>query len=60
MDGVKDVSELTEDEEQYVIAAFDEFSAEYLWPVFDALDGWVSYDELHFWRWVYHVEVAGE
>ena len=60
VDGLKDVSELTKDEEHRVIAAFDECGAEYLRPVFDALGGRVSYDELHLWRLIYQVEVAGE
>jgi ATP-dependent DNA helicase RecQ len=60
VDGLKEASQLSPEEEQHVMAAFDECGTDFLRPVFDALDQSVSYDELHLWRLIYQVTVAME
>jgi ATP-dependent DNA helicase RecQ len=58
--GLEEASELSEAVEQRVIAAFDECGTEFLKPVFEALDGAVSYDQLHIWRLIYRVRRNGK
>ena len=50
---VLEASELTAKEQKKVMAAIDELGPELLRPVFDALDGRISYDELHVMRLYY-------
>ncbi len=45
----------TPDQQQAVFAAFDEFSAERLKPVFDKLNGTLAYDELKILRMLYMI-----
>ena len=47
---ILDLSALTADERAQVLAAFEEHGPDYLRPVFDALNGKVSFDELHVMR----------
>lgn len=55
IDGLKEISTLSPVEENQVIQAFDEHGTYRLKPVFDSLDGIVSYDQLHLWRLIYQV-----
>lgn len=57
-DGLKGASQLSSDDEQRVMAAFEELGDTYLKPVFEALDGRVPYDQLHLWRLIFQVTVA--
>ena len=50
---VRASSALTPEQQAQVWACFDEFGAEALSPVFQALGGAISYDELHLMRIVY-------
>jgi hypothetical protein len=43
----------TPDQQQAVFAAFDELSSTYLKPIFDKLNGALSYDELKILRLLY-------
>jgi len=56
LDELKKISELSEEVEHRVVRAFDEFGTFRLRPIFDALDGTVSYDQLHLWRLIYEVK----
>ena len=42
-----------------ILAAFDELGADFLRPVFDALDKSVGYDELHLVRIIYRLQSHG-
>jgi ATP-dependent DNA helicase RecQ len=53
-------SALTAGQQAQVLAAFEEYGPAYLRPVFDALDGAVSYDELHLLRLYYLVTGDGQ
>ncbi len=50
---VRAASTLTPEQQEQVLALFDELGAEALAPTFQALDGTLSYDELHVMRVVY-------
>lgn len=50
---VRAASALTPEQQAQVLALFDELGADALGPVFQALDGAISYDELHVMRVVY-------
>ena len=58
--GLRTVSKLSPEEEQQVMDAFADYGIEYLKPVFDALNETVPYDQLHLWRLIYQVSLAGE
>ena len=58
--GLKEASQLSLEEEPRVLAAFEKCGIDFLKPVFDALDGSVSYDQLRLWRLIYQVEVLAE
>jgi ATP-dependent DNA helicase RecQ len=60
LEGLKDASELNDADEQRVMDAFKELGDVYLKPVFNALGGSVSYDQLHLWRLIYQVMAAME
>jgi len=55
-DGLRDLSQLPPETQARVLAAFAELGADYLRPVYDALEGAVDWDELHLLR-LYHVAV---
>jgi ATP-dependent DNA helicase RecQ len=46
-------SQLSSETQARALAAFDELGAEFLRPVFEALNGMVDYDELHLMRAIY-------
>ena len=52
-DRVRAASTLTAEQQAQVLALFDELGAEALTPVFQALDGTISFDELHVMRVAY-------
>jgi len=60
VEGLKEASQLSPEEEQGVIAAFEELGDAYLKPVFEALGGRVSYDQLHLWRLIVQVRTPRE
>jgi ATP-dependent DNA helicase RecQ len=55
---VRAASTLTPEQQEQVLALFDELGAEALAPTFQALDGTLSYDELHVMRVVYCCQQA--
>jgi ATP-dependent DNA helicase RecQ len=55
-DDLRAVSMLTPEEQATVCAAFDELGAQYLKPVFDKLEGKVTYDALKVMRIVYQLQ----
>jgi len=55
LDGLTELSELTEAQVKQVIAAFDEFGDLRLKPIFEALNETVPYEQLHLWRLIYQV-----
>ncbi len=52
-------SRLSSETQDQVLAAFDELGADFLRPVFDALDKSVGYDELHLARIIYRLQTPG-
>ena len=54
-----ELSALPADKQNQALAAFEEHGPEDLRPVFDALGGTVSYDELHILRLYYIASQAG-
>ncbi len=58
IEGLKASSQLSSEDGERVIAAFDDLGVEYLRPVFDALGGNIPYDQLHLWRLIYQVTKA--
>ena len=52
-------SRLSSETQDQVLAAFDELGADFLRPVFDALDKSVGYDELHLARVIYRLQTHG-
>ncbi|MBK9923702.1 MAG: DNA helicase RecQ [Anaerolineales bacterium] len=52
-DGLQALTTATPDQQQIAFAAFDELSPTYLKPVFDKLNGKLSYDELKILRMLY-------
>jgi ATP-dependent DNA helicase RecQ len=59
-DGLKEASQLSLEDEQRVMTAFEELGDAYLKPVFEALDGSVDYDQLNLWRLIFQVRMAKE
>ncbi len=55
---VRAASTLTAEQQDRVLALFDELGAEALAPVFQALDGAISFDELHVMRVAYFASQA--
>ena len=55
LDGLTELSELSDTQEKKVIAAFDKYGTQLLKPIFDSLDQTVPYEQLHLWRLIYHV-----
>jgi ATP-dependent DNA helicase RecQ len=53
-DGFRELSQLPPETQTRVLAVFAELGADYLRPVYDALEGAVDWDELHLLR-LYHV-----
>lgn len=53
--GLKESSQISPEDEQRVLAAFEEHGTDRLRPIFDALGEAVSYDQLHLWRLIYQV-----
>jgi hypothetical protein len=49
----------TPNQQEAVFAAFDELSSTYLKPVFDQLNGALSYDELKILRLLYLIQRQG-
>jgi ATP-dependent DNA helicase RecQ len=56
LENLKKTSKLSAAEEHRVIQAFEKFSPFRLRPIFDAMNGTVSYDQLHLWRLIYEVQ----
>ena len=54
-EGLKASSQLSSEDGERVIAAFDDLGVEYLKPVFEALGEKVPYDQLHLWRLIYQI-----
>ena len=52
-------SQLSSETQDQLLAAFDELGADFLRPVFDALDKSVGYDELHLARIIYRLQTQG-
>ena len=52
-------SQLSSEMQKQVLAAFDELGADFLRPVFDALNKTVSYEELHLARIIYRSQTHG-
>ena len=57
--GFRAESRLSSETQDQVLAAFDELGADFLRPVFDALDKSVGYDELHLLRMIYRLQAQG-
>jgi ATP-dependent DNA helicase RecQ len=55
VDPLIEMSELSDHEREKVIASFQELGINRLKPTFDALEGKVSYDELHVWRLIFKI-----
>ncbi len=53
-------SALSPEEQERALAAFGRLGADYLSPAFEALEGAISYDELHVMRLVFMCRQAGE
>ncbi|MBA3037942.1 MAG: DNA helicase RecQ [Desulfobacterium sp.] len=49
-DGILEISEVSSDQHRIILETFHKFGTEFLKPVFDALEGRVSYDELKIFR----------
>ncbi|MBL7163793.1 MAG: DNA helicase RecQ [Anaerolineales bacterium] len=60
IDGLTELSELSEAEAKQVIEAFDEFGTLRLKPIFEALDQTAPYDQLHIWRLIYQVSMGDD
>jgi ATP-dependent DNA helicase RecQ len=53
-------SSLSPQESQQVLDAYQLCGTEFLKPVFEALNGTVTYDQLRLWRLIYQVNTQGE
>jgi ATP-dependent DNA helicase RecQ len=53
MDGLKEMSVLSQNDAQRVLDAFSEFGTPRLKRIFDALDQTVPFEQLHLWRLIY-------
>ena len=55
VDGLREVSVLTKEEENSVLKLFDELGSYRLKPIFEKFAGSISYEQLHIWRLIFHV-----
>jgi hypothetical protein len=60
VDGLRAASRLSTEEEKRVVDAFDDCGTALLKPIFDVLNETVPYEQLHLWRLIYQVGLAGE
>ena len=55
VEGLQDLSTLSQDEESKVLKSFDELGTFRLKPVYEKFDGTIPYEQLHIWRLIFKV-----